>query len=91
MLDRITLHTIGNKRQEKNTSENISKCCDDKGQLVKLLSYHPTTAVHLYMKGGNVVDGFYQSKLRSITSNVMGWPLFLDFVSIENNEVEKEV
>ena len=88
MLNRITLHTVEDNTQERNTPENISKCRHDKCQLVKLLSYHPTTAVQLHMKRGKVVDGFHHS----ITSNIMNWPFILDFVPIDNDdEEEKEV
>jgi hypothetical protein len=49
----------------------------DKGQLAKLLSYHPKTAVHLHMEGGKAVDGFYHLVFRSITSNIMSCLSFL--------------
>jgi hypothetical protein len=92
VLDGITLHTVEDKTQERNKSESMAKCCHDKGQLVKLLSYHPTTAVQLHMEGGKVVDGFHHLVFHSIASNIMNWPFFLDFVPIENDgEAEKEV
>jgi hypothetical protein len=92
MLDKITLHTVEDNTQEVNKPENISKCLHDKCQLVKLLSYHPTTAVQLHMKRGKVVDGFHHLVFHSITSNIMNWPFFLDFVPFDNNdEEEKEV
>jgi hypothetical protein len=93
MLDRITSHTLKDKPQERTKLENTSKCqLYNKGQLAKLLSYHPMTAIRLPMKNGKVVDGFHHSIFHSIASNVMGWPFFLAFVTIDNdNEEEKEV
>jgi hypothetical protein len=44
------------------------------------------------MEGGNVADGFHHLIFRSIVSNIMGWPFFLAFVLIDNDdEEEKEV
>ena len=90
MLDRITSHTLKDKTQERSKLGNISKCqLYNKGQLAKLLSYHPTTDVRLPMKEGKVVDGFHHPIFHSIASNVMSWPFVLAFVSID--EEEKEV
>ena len=61
----------------------------DKYQSVKLLSYHPTTAVHLHMEEGEVVDGLHQFVFRLIARNIMNWPFFLDFVPIDNNDEEE--
>ena len=91
MLDGITLHTAKGITQEINKPENTSDCRHDKGRLVKLLSYHPTTAVQLNMEGKKVVDVFHHLVFQSIASNIMNWPFFLDFVPIENDEEEKEV
>ena len=92
MLGGITSHTLKDKTQQSKL-ENISKCqLYNKGQLAKLLSYHPTTDVRLPMKEGKVVDGFHHLVFHSITSNIMNWPFFLDFVPFDNNdEEEKEV
>jgi hypothetical protein len=77
VLDRITLHTAKDKTQKRVKQENISKGRHDKGQLAKLLSYHPTTAVQLHMEGGKVVDGYSK-----IVSNIMNWPFFLDLFQL---------
>jgi hypothetical protein len=60
----------------------------DKYQSVKLLSYHPTTAVHLHMEGG--LDGLNHLVFHSIASNIMNWPFFLGFVSIDNDDEEEK-
>jgi hypothetical protein len=91
MLDRITSHTLKDKTQERSKL-NVSKCRHDKGQLAKLLSYHPTTDVRLPMKEGKLVDGFHHPIFHSLASNVMSWPFVLDFVPFDNDdEEEKEV
>jgi hypothetical protein len=42
------------------------------------------------MEGG--LDSLHHLVFRSIASNIMNWPFFLDFVPIENDgEAEKEV
>ena len=93
MLDRITSQTPKDKPQERAKLENTSKCqLYNKDRLAKLLSYHPMTDIHLPMKKGKVVDGFHHSIFHSIASHIMGWPFFLAFVPIDNdNEEEKEV
>jgi hypothetical protein len=82
---------VKNKTLERNKLENISKCCHDKGQLVKLLSYHPTTAVQLHMGEGKVVDGFHHLVFRLIARNIMSWPFFHSFVPIDNNDEEEKI
>jgi hypothetical protein len=80
MLDRITSHTLKDKTQERSKLENIPKCRHDKGQLVKLLSYHPmTTAIQLHMERPKAADGSHHLVFHSITSNIMNWPFLILF------------
>jgi hypothetical protein len=93
MRNRITSQTLKDKSQKRTKLENTSKCqLYNKDRLAKLLSYHPMTDIRLPMKKGKVVDGFHHSIFHSLASHVMGWPFFLAFVPIDNdNEEEKEV
>jgi hypothetical protein len=85
-----TIQTLEDNRKERNTQ--LEHRIYGEGQLAKLLSYHPTTAVQLHMEGGKVVDGFHHLIFRSIVRNIIGWPFFLAFVLIDNDdEEEKEV
>ena len=79
----MTIQSLGENRK---IQPDILKC---KGRPVKLLSYHPTTAVHLHMEEGEVVDGLHQFVFRLIARNIMNWPFFLDFVPIDNNDEEE--
>ncbi len=84
----MTIQTIDYNAEERNT-QRVLKChLYDKCQLAKLLSYHPTTAVQLHMEGGKVVDGFHHLVFHSVASNVMNWPFFLTFVTIDNDDKE---
>jgi hypothetical protein len=82
-----TLQTLEVDTEKSETQpKKISKCqLYGKGQLAKLLSYHPTTDIRRHMKEGKVVDGFHHSIFPSITSDIMSWPSFLAFL-IDNNE-----
>ena len=82
----MTFQSLGDKRE---IQPDVLKCQPySKGRPVRLLSYHPTTAVHLHMEGG--LDSLHHLVFRSIASNIMNWPFFLGFVSIDNDDEEEK-
>jgi hypothetical protein len=87
MLGRTTLHTVEDKTQKRNKLGDTSKYqLYDKGQLAKLLSYHPMTDVRLSMEEEKAVYGFHHYIFHSIASDVMSWPFFFAFVPIDNDD-----
>ena len=85
MQGKVTFQSLGDKRE---IQPDVLKCqLYSKGWPVKLLNYHPTTAVHLHMEGG--LDSLHHLVFHLIARNIMNWPFFLDFVPIDNNDEEE--
>jgi hypothetical protein len=79
--------------QERNRKSNIARCqlyskrpCQSK----KLLSYNLLTDSGSLKDEARSVYDLYYSIFRTITSNIMNWPFFLAFVTIDNDEGEDE-
>lgn len=91
MQSSTTLQTLeGNTEKSETQPKEISKCQPhDKGQLVKFLSYHPMTDVHLHMEEGKVVDGYHRLIFRSTASSIANCPSFLAF-PIDNDDERME-
>ena len=91
MQSSTTLQTLeGNTEKSETQPKEISKCqLREKDQLVKFLSYHPMTDVHLHMEEGKVVDGYHRSIFYLIASSIMNWLSFLAF-PIDNDDERME-
>ena len=84
MLVRTTLHTIERKTHERLQLHGKMSC-----QSKELLSYNPLTDIGLRMKEVRSVSDLHHSIFYSIVNDVMSWPFFLAFVTIDN-DVEEE-
>jgi hypothetical protein len=79
--------------KERNRKSDIARCqsyikmpC----QSGKLLSYNLLTDSGSLKDEARSVYDLYYSIFRTITSNIMNWPFFLAFVTIDNDEGEDE-
>lgn len=94
MASRRTIQTTteDNNLKERNRRLDILKCQlygKVPRQSEELLSYNHLTDIGLHMDEVRSVDNLYYSIFHSIASDIMNWPFFLAFVTIDNDEYEE--
>jgi hypothetical protein len=83
VLDRTTLHTVEDKRHGRHQLHGKVSY-----QSRELLSYNLLTDIGICMEEGKSANGLHHSIFYSIMNDIMNWPFFLAFVTIDNDEEE---
>ena len=86
MQSRRTLKTLEENIEEKETQSKYQLY--DKGQSGEFLSYNHLTDIGLRMDKVKSINYLHHSIFYSIANEIMNWPFFLAFVTIDNDEDE---